>query len=416
MSLQNQLHRSHRRHHSSSTQSTQSSAYRSSNGSAFSSWQPRDSVASSNTTWTQLSDLSQEQYIVETEQMLGAHSPIEPPPANVILEPVASTSQPAHRRQPSQEKEKESFLTCVSRIKKARRGTREPRYWCTSCEEGFREKYDWKRHEETYQERTDMFECDLCLNKYFLDKDFVHHHKGSHRCNLCVPHQHVERARKKRIARTGWGCGFCTHFSTDWTERCNHISQHFEKKGQTMRDWKHSKVINSLLQRPEILREFWRLLERDCSLKGKQQTQRSFEWRAKTTGRKEGYPENKLEPQLQDLLEFFTPGQDAAYIARLAFETGLCGKPSSDAPPPLPKDDRYTTQPIRQTTFHPEQNSASMHKTYHDNMHAMSIMPDMSGWNGFLDPIVEDEWLPTNVVTLDDDSLNAAFGHHCDHY
>ncbi|KAJ4294564.1 hypothetical protein N0V90_008255 [Kalmusia sp. IMI 367209] len=337
--------------------------------------------------------------------MLEARSPIGSPPPSRPLpeEPSASTpAKRAHERQPSQEKE--PFLTCVTRTKKARRSAKEPRYWCTSCGEGFREKYDWKRHEETYQERTEMFECELCLNVYFLDKDFIHHHKGSHRCQVCVPKRHVELARKKRTTRTGWGCGFCSHFSRDWSERCNHISQHFEKKGHTMADWRHSRVIWSLLQRPEILQEWCRLLE------SKQRTQNPFSWKASTTGRVEGYPETNTQPQLQDMLEFYTPDQDAAAIARLAFETGLREKELPSIPPPVPEKDRYPSQSTQQANFPQNQHSAPYPAAAHDTM------SDMRAWNRFLGTIPEDEFQPTNIVTLDIDALNAAFGHHYVHF
>ncbi|KAF2441787.1 hypothetical protein P171DRAFT_79222 [Karstenula rhodostoma CBS 690.94] len=393
MNLQGGSFHSHQRHHSASAQSNHSSVHRSSDGSVFSSWQPRSSVASTDTTWSHFSDLSSEQCIAQTE-VLEAQSPVASLPS------TRTPFRRTHERQPSQDRE--PFLTCVSRNKRSRRSTKEPKYQCTACSEGFQQKYDWKRHEETYQERTEMFECDLCLNVYFLEKDFIHHHQGSHRCQVCVPKRHVEMARKKRIARTGWGCGFCVHFSMSWQERCNHISEHFEKKGHTMADWKHSRVIWSLLQRPDILQEWCFLLET------KQRTQNPFSWKESTTGRSEGYPDTDVQPQLQDLLEFYPQSHDAAAIARLAFETGLRGMESPKAPPPVPKKDQYPSQPPQQSMFSQRQHSAPFSAAVYDHMTESPI------WNR-LGAIPEDPFQPTNVVMLGYDALNAAFNNTYDH-
>ncbi|KAJ4357892.1 uncharacterized protein N0V89_002469 [Didymosphaeria variabile] len=248
-----------------------------------------------------------------------------------------------------------------------------------------------------------MFECELCLNIYFLDKDFIHHHQGSHRCQVCVPKRHVEMARRKRVARTGWGCGFCVHFSKSWSERCNHISEHFERRGNTMADWKHSRVIWSLLQRPEILQEWCRLLET------KHRTKNPFAWKASTTGRSEGYPDTNTQPHLQDLLEFYTSSEDAAAIARLAFETGLREKKLPSIPPPVPEKDRYPQQPPQQSTFPQSQHAAPLFAAIYDPM------TDMPAWNPLLGTIPEDPFQPANVVTLDYDALNAAFSHSYNH-
>lgn len=389
-------HHSHGRQHSASAQSSHSSAHRSSGGSVFSSWQARSSVASSNSAWSSYSDYPPESYIPQAEQMLDARSSVASPPPDEPLPPPPAKR--THQRQTSQDNE--SFLTCISRPKRSRRCAREPRYWCTACGEGFREKYDWKRHEETYQERTESFECELCLNVYFLDKDYIHHHRGSHRCQVCVPKRHVELARKKRTVRTGWGCGFCVHFSTNWSERCNHISEHFEKDKCTMADWKHSQVIWSLLQRPEILREWCQLLE------SKQRTQNPFSWKQSITGRSEGYPDTNQPPQLQDLLEFHTFPQNAATIARLAFEAGLRTKESPSTPPPVPEKD-----------YHQPQTNQRISLPRGESYSAIACDPiEIAAWDTFLGTIPEDPFMPTNVVTLDYDTSHVAFSNNFEHH
>lgn len=389
---QNQMHGSNRRHLSASAQSNHSSVHRSSDGSVFSSWQARSSVASTNTTFSHFSDFPQDRCIPQVEHVSDA-----PSSPDEALSPIPFKR--AHQRQLSQEIE--SFLTCVSRPKRSRRSAKEPRYWCTACGEGFREKYDWKRHEETYQERTESFECDLCSNIYFLDKDFIHHHRGSHRCQVCVSNKHVATARKKRPSRTGWGCGFCVHFSTNWAERCNHISEHYEKREFSFEGWKHSRVIWSLLQRPEILREWCQLLER------KHRTQNPFSWKQSATGRSEGFPNTNTPPQLQDLLEFYTSYQDAAAIARLAFETGLRLRELPDAPPPVPEKDCHPLQPHEQSPLLANQYSAPYSSAAHDPI-------DISAWDRFLGSIIEDPFQANNVVMLDYDGRNNAFSNGYD--
>lgn len=226
-----------------------------------------------------------------------------------------------------------------------------------------------------------MYECGLCPNIYFLDKDFIHHHQKSHRCQICVERKHAELAKKKRISRTGWGCGFCCRFDRDWTERCNHISWHFEKNGDTMANWKHSHVILALLQRPEIL-PYWNHL-----LYSKQRFNPRFGWNQHTTGRVEGYPEANPHPQLQDLLEFYTPEQSAEALVRLAYDKGLLRK-ELPRPPVPPKD--YATRPQQSTTL-------------------QDLLNDTETLNRFLSTIVEDDVQPTGVCTLDYEAMNEAF-------
>ena len=83
-----------------------------------------------------------------------------------------------------------------------------------------------------------------------------------------------------------------------------------------MADWRHSKVIESLLQRPYLKEEFYRLFEL------KHDVNPWFRWSERWTRRAEGYPDSDLPPQLQDLLEFFTPDQNASALAQLAYEMG----------------------------------------------------------------------------------------------
>jgi hypothetical protein len=248
------------------------------------------------------------------------------------------------------------------------------------------------RHEKTYQERPEEFQCDLCQAKYFLDKDFVNHHVQGHDCAHCfasnksLGKKHVDESRRLRKSRTGWGCGFCYHFTQNWTERCNHIAHHFDTEGKTMADWNHSSVIYSLLQRPAVLKKWNAVLE------SKEPAFIGFGWDPQSTARVEGYPDSNQTPQLQDALEFFTPGQDATALARKAFAlagTKVTREPSEIGPPVPPKD-------------YPVNHKASL----------QDIMKETESWTQFVNSIINDDQLPTSVTNLDDmlvDDINSWF-------
>ncbi|KAH6639789.1 hypothetical protein C7974DRAFT_138892 [Boeremia exigua] len=358
---------SHRRHHSTSTQSSFSSNPQiATNVGIYPQWQTRSSMASTNSTW---SNISEQSY---SGASLGALMPIQSPFAASSTESPTSPTPSVPRKKTVKRQvtpERDVFATCVSRRRRNRRTQREPRYWCTSCEEPFVEKYDWKRHEETFQERRFTFWCNLCSALYFLDKDFVHHHETRHNCETCQLHGHLESAKQERQTRTGWGCGFCTHFSTGWQERCNHIAQHFEKDGKTMMDWRQSNVIYSLLQRPAIQSEWRKILHLQPQLRGE------FGWNQHNTGRVEGYPENRAEPHLQDLLEYYRWGDNAAALAQLAFQK--IAFPSS--PPQAPRKD---------------------YKDHH-NATLQSLMDDQVSWDRFMSTIPEDDVSPIRVCNVD---------------
>jgi hypothetical protein len=72
----------------------------------------------------------------------------------------------------------------------------------------------------------------------------------------------------------------------------------------------------SLLQQPH-LREQWAQL-----IVSKQEPNPCFGWSSRWAGRAEGYPDTDRSPQLQDLLEFFTPDQNASALVALAYEMG----------------------------------------------------------------------------------------------
>jgi hypothetical protein len=332
-----------------------------------------------------VSHLSKNHYLSQAEHSLTGHSSTLASYVSSPIEAPASRSSRKRNTPRTSATEKDYYKTCVSRRPRARRAETVQKYFCTVCKEPFAEKADWKRHEETYQERPEEFQCDLCQAKYFLDKDFVNHHVQGHGCahcfanNKCSAKKHVEEARRQRKTRTGWGCGFCYHFTQNWTERCNHIAHHFDTEGKTMEDWNHSKVIYSLLQRPAVLRKWNAVVE------SKKRAFIGFGWDPQSTARVEGYPDSNKTLQLQDALEFFTPDQDATALARKAFALAVT-KVARDTPeiaPPVPPKD------------YPVNHKASL----------QDIMKETESWTQFVKSIINDDQLPTGVTNLEDDML-----------
>jgi hypothetical protein len=331
----------YQQHWSVSTNSSTSSYARSSGASIFSDLQNRASTISTDSSVSSLSNISRSQCLTQAEHHLNGYtSPLPSYAPSPVDVPSPRTSRRRNApRIPAPEKD--YYTTCVSRTQRARRANTVQKYFCTICKEPFVEKADWKRHEETYQERPEEFQCNNCPAKYFLDKDFVNHHVQKHACAYCnssarcSDKRHVQEARRHRKIRTGWGCGFCQHFSTNWVERCNHIAHHFDHEGKTMADWCHSLVIYSLLQRPALLTEWNAVLE------SINRPFTRFAWNEEQTGRVEGYPDSSRYPRLQDALEYFTPKQNAAALARKAYEFVVVtiARENSDIPPPVPAKD-----------------------------------------------------------------------------
>ncbi|KAF2827007.1 kinase-like protein [Ophiobolus disseminans] len=152
-----------------------------------------------------------------------------------------------------------------------------------------------------------------------------------------------------RISRTGWGCGFCYHFNADWNERFHHITRHFTEESKTVGDWNSSVVIYSLLQRPVILAA-WTIILVSIPRKFI-----GFGWNQASMSAGEQKPysrqrivyRNPYDPMessalisLQDLLERFTPDQDAAALAQLAFDQAVTkvARETDSGPPVPPKD------------------------------------------------------------------------------
>ncbi|KAI0153105.1 hypothetical protein GGR57DRAFT_156312 [Xylariaceae sp. FL1272] len=182
----------------------------------------------------------------------------------------------------------------------------EARFWCTSCNKTFKRKFDWKRHEEEFHDRSRKYPCDSCNQSFWGPNTFNQHHKSAHGCQTCPHAETVMRPMKKRRA---YGCGFCAALHGQFERHIDHVAAHFES-GMTKNDWSHSNVIYGLLHQHGI-HEAWKSL-----ISGKQnqfnEHQPMFGWSADSTGRAHGYVEGENPGQLQDLLEFYDGSKESA--------------------------------------------------------------------------------------------------------
>ncbi|KAL2833852.1 hypothetical protein BDW59DRAFT_168893 [Aspergillus cavernicola] len=153
-------------------------------------------------------------------------------------------------------------------------------YQCTFCTDTFRTKYDWTRHEKTLHLSLESYTCspggptytdsdgsthcafcdypdpsenhlqshsyDKCQEKptvvrTFYRKDhLVQHLRLVHGINQLLP---AMEGWKSQIDRVNSRCGFCSERFTSWSERNEHIAQHF-RAGTLMSDWRGSRGID----------------------------------------------------------------------------------------------------------------------------------------------------------------------------
>ncbi|PYH81099.1 hypothetical protein BO82DRAFT_284811 [Aspergillus uvarum CBS 121591] len=146
-------------------------------------------------------------------------------------------------------------------------------YQCTFCPRSFKKKHDWCRHESsmhlcleswfctvdtTTPVDLEPVECEFCetprpspahleshefdvcadrppSERTFARKDhLIQHLRKFHRCTK-VPAARVQGCRSTRTAVTS-RCGFCDAEMQSWTERADHLADHF-KKGLRLSQW-----------------------------------------------------------------------------------------------------------------------------------------------------------------------------------
>ncbi|KAL2208136.1 hypothetical protein CC79DRAFT_1397574 [Sarocladium strictum] len=150
-------------------------------------------------------------------------------------------------------------------------------FQCTFCTQTFKTKHNWQRHEKSLHLSLEAWECSpdgplgsnddqqgvICV--YCGETSPTEAHLASHNYQSCCSKPARERTffRKDHLIQhlrlthrapfvpetmLRWRhehqdvksrCGFCDHMNKSWTERTNHLAEHF-KKGQTMAQWKGS--------------------------------------------------------------------------------------------------------------------------------------------------------------------------------
>ncbi|KAI1124321.1 hypothetical protein F5Y10DRAFT_249742 [Nemania abortiva] len=213
--------------------------------------------------------------------------------------------------------------------------TSESKFWCTSCNKTFKRKFDWKRHEEEFHDRSRKYPCDSCNQSFWGPNTFNQHHKSAHGCQTCPHAEMVMRPMRKRRA---YGCGFCAALHGQFERHIDHVATHFES-GMTKQDWSHSNVIYGLLHQHGII-EAWKALVASKHNRFNDR-QPMFGWSPESTGRAHGFVENENPGQLQDLLEFFDGSKESAKkIVQLA-ETcvHVVLRPKSPTSSPAPGND-----------------------------------------------------------------------------
>ncbi|TGJ84665.1 hypothetical protein E0Z10_g4105 [Xylaria hypoxylon] len=241
----------------------------------------------------------------------------------------------------------------------------ESKFWCTSCNKTFKRKFDWKRHEEEFHDRSRKYPCDSCNQSFWGPNTFNQHHKSAHGCQTCP---HAEMVMKPMRKRRAYGCGFCAALHGQFERHIDHVATHFES-GMTKQDWSHSNVIYGLLHQHGII-EAWKAL---VSSKHQRFNDRQpmFGWSPESTGRAHGFVENENPGQLQDLLEFFDGSKESAkkivQLAETCVHVVLRPKsPSSSSapgtdsiPPPSNMGNGPNRQSVSRNTVREPRRSAS---------------------------------------------------------
>lgn len=189
-------------------------------------------------------------------------------------------------------------------------------YTCTSCEVGFKRKFDWKRHEEEFHERFKKYPCPDCNRVFWGSNSFNQHHKQAHGCKTCP---HADAIVKYTKKRTAWGCGFCAAFLPSRERYFDHVAQHFDKEKKTKADWLHSNVIYALLHQ-KVIHDIWKAQKAQREREQPSRTEK-LSWDPTKTGRAQGFMEGECPGQLQDHLEFFSGSkEDATAICKMAYD------------------------------------------------------------------------------------------------
>lgn len=204
------------------------------------------------------------------------------------------------------------------------------RYYCTFCDASFILRTAWVAHENLRHDTPHRLQCDQCP-RHFSQYDALSLH-----VQTVHPGSHIvsgPAATRSTVTRSAWGCGFCAKPFFSRVAYLDHIGAHYEE-GQGRAQWEHSFVIFALLLQPHVS-EAWKSLVSKCtSLDARIETK--FSWPLATTGRSADPGSEMRQPQLQDLLEFFSVSTVLAnVVAELALDLAECSVPVNK--PDLPR-------------------------------------------------------------------------------
>ncbi|KAK1633278.1 homeobox and C2H2 transcription factor [Colletotrichum phormii] len=146
-------------------------------------------------------------------------------------------------------------------------------YQCTFCTETFKTKHNWQRHEKSLHLSLERWECaptgatvpdasgqPVCI--FCGEANPSKEHLEKHNYQACRDRQpedrtfyrkdhlqqHLKLVHDAKFLRWPMGdwkyeseiirsrCGFCGHTMSSWTDRIDHLAEHF-KDGKTMADW-----------------------------------------------------------------------------------------------------------------------------------------------------------------------------------
>jgi hypothetical protein len=175
----------------------------------------------------------------------------------------------------------------------------ELRYCCTFCTERFRDKYRWKRHEESTHAPQKWWVCKpvrpsqdspplctLCYfragrpeqcghdmqpcwskpetNRTFYRKDnLVQHLVGVHKAQVITTALIKELTEDISSVPYDLTCHFCEHESATWQDRASHIAAHFEN-GMTMADWRAPEAGSKKPLVMDQIKPYIPTLSREC--------------------------------------------------------------------------------------------------------------------------------------------------------
>ena len=243
---------------------------------------------------------------------------------------IAQESKSAQRQFENAEYQQPSLqrrTTSASMVRNPLRKHKLPIYACIFCDNTFSRKGDWKRHEGSLHEPQREWCCfeSGCNRKFPAGNKFRRHHMRDHGCENCK-HDTDPVVISTTQAKYAWGCGFCIALLMSWDDRANHIALHFDA-GSKRSDWDFSRVIQSLLRRPEVF-DAWQSLLLNTHGDSRDNWP-AFEWSV-------GPAEKLLES-----LQCTSPKQSATYIAQWAYDLGLQTKSGSEPHTLSPHNEFY---------------------------------------------------------------------------